>query len=150
MMSGLLFKNVRAVDERMDRICDVLINGDRIAAVGEDIAAGGAEIIDGRGLTLIPSLFDMHVHFRDPGYEYKEDIITGCAAAAAGGVTGVVCMPNTKPPADDPEIIYQLQHFAGIAGSVPYIQVAQSTDNLQKSNPALAFEAIEETLQIED
>lgn len=105
MMSGLLFKNVRAVDERMDRICDVLINGDRIAAVGEDIPAGDAEMIDGRGLTLIPSLFDMHVHFRDPGYEYKEDIITGCAAAAAGGVTGVVCMPNTNPPADDPEII---------------------------------------------
>ena len=61
--------------------------------------------IDGTGLAVMPSFFDMHVHFRDPGFTHKEDVITGCNAALAGGVTGVLCMPNTKPPVDNPETV---------------------------------------------
>lgn len=61
--------------------------------------------IDGTGMTAMPGLFDMHVHFRDPGQTHKEDILTGASAALAGGVTGVLAMPNTTPPADCPEII---------------------------------------------
>lgn len=53
----------------------------------------------------MPGFVDMHVHLRDPGFTYKEDILTGCEAAAAGGVTSVVCMPNTKPAIDSPEVI---------------------------------------------
>lgn len=63
------------------------------------------QIIDGRNLTVIPGLFDMHVHFRDPGYEQKEDIVSGATAAANGGFTGVVIMPNTKPCIDDKTVV---------------------------------------------
>ena len=64
-----------------------------------------AEIIDASGLYAAPGFVDIHVHFRDPGLTYKEDIFTGSKAAAAGGVTSVVCMPNTKPAIDTPETI---------------------------------------------
>lgn len=104
-MAELLIKNVRAADENSDRICDVLIDGGKIVRAEKDISETADRVIDGTGLTLIPGMFDMHVHFRDPGFTYKEDIVTGCAAAAAGGVTGVACMPNTKPPIDNAEIV---------------------------------------------
>jgi len=64
-----------------------------------------AEVVDATGLILAPGLVDMHVHFRDPGFEHKEDILTGAAAAAAGGVTTCCCMPNTSPVADCAEVI---------------------------------------------
>ena len=62
------------------------------------------DVIDEKGLLVLPGLIDMHVHLRDPGYEYKEDIISGCMAAAAGGVTTVACMPNTYPVNDNPSV----------------------------------------------
>ena len=104
-MSTILIKNVRAVDAKNDMITDVLIADGKIAGVGCGIASGADEVIDGTDLVLMPSLFDMHVHLRDPGLTYKEDVHTGCAAALAGGVTGVLAMPNTKPPCDSPETI---------------------------------------------
>lgn len=105
MGNSILFKNVRAVDARLDEITDVLIDNGVIAAVGKNLRCGADEVIDGTDLVLMPSLFDMHVHFRDPGLTYKEDIKTGCNAALAGGVTGVVTMPNTKPVCDNPDTI---------------------------------------------
>ena len=104
-MSSILIKNIRAVDSELDKITDVLVSEGRIVKVSENIAETADKVIDGTGLVLMPSLFDMHVHFRDPGLEHKEDIHTGCAAALAGGVTGVLAMPNTKPPCDSPETI---------------------------------------------
>jgi len=104
-MSSLLIKNIRAVDAKNDITTDVLISDGKIAEVDNNIRLGAENIIDGTDLVLMPSLFDMHVHFRDPGQTYKEDILTGCSAALAGGVTGVLAMPNTVPPCDDPEII---------------------------------------------
>lgn len=104
-MSSILIKNIRAVDVKNDVYTDVFINDGKIAEIGRELRHEGCDIIDGTGLTLFPSLFDMHVHFRDPGLTHKEDIITGCNAALAGGVTGVLAMPNTNPPCDDPEII---------------------------------------------
>ena len=84
---------------------DVLIKDGVIAEIAENIPeAGGLTVIDATGLIVAPGLFDMHVHFRDPGFEYKEDILTG-AAAAAGGVTTCCCMPNTSPVADNPDVI---------------------------------------------
>lgn len=74
-----------------------------VSALAAGIAAKGHEMIDCTGLYLAPGLVDMHVHFRDPGLTYKEDILTGSAAAAAGGFTTVACMPNTKPVLDTPE-----------------------------------------------
>ncbi|MBP7215428.1 MAG: dihydroorotase [Candidatus Kapabacteria bacterium] len=69
----------------------------------------GTEIIDGKEFTAIPGLFDMHVHFRDPGFEAKEDILSGANAAANGGFTGVLIMPNTKPCIDDKTVIQYIK-----------------------------------------
>ena len=86
--------------------CDILVKDGKIADIAENIADDGeAEVIRADGLVVAPGLVDMHVHFRDPGYEQKEDILTGAAAAAAGGVTTCCCMPNTLPVADDEAII---------------------------------------------
>ena len=104
-MNSILIKNIRAVDTKNDSITDILIENGKISSISEKIDVQADRIIDGTGLVLMPSLFDMHVHFRDPGLTYKEDIITGCNSALAGGVTGVLAMPNTKPPCDNPETI---------------------------------------------
>ncbi|MEE1158890.1 MAG: dihydroorotase, partial [Atopobiaceae bacterium] len=74
-----LIKGVHAVDPQVgiDDVVDVLIEGKRIAEVGQDLNADGATVVDGRGKYLLPGLVDMHVHFRDPGFEYKETIETG-------------------------------------------------------------------------
>lgn len=104
-MASILIKNIRAVDNITDKTTDVFINGGKIKKLGTDIAEAADKVIDGTGLVLMPSLFDMHVHLRDPGFTHKEDVLTGCGAALAGGVTGVLAMPNTKPPCDNPETI---------------------------------------------
>ena len=78
----------------------------KIALIAENLEAlDGEEIIDAGGFYVSPGLIDGHVHFRDPGFTYKEDIHTGALAAAAGGFTTVICMANTKPVADTPEVI---------------------------------------------
>lgn len=105
MDNTILIKNIRAVDARNDMITDVFIKDGIIETVGANLRCGADEVIDGTDFVLIPSLFDMHVHFRDPGFTHKEDMLTGCRAALAGGVTGVVCMPNTKPACDNPETV---------------------------------------------
>ncbi len=101
----ILIKEVHAVDEGLDEVLDILVADGRIAKMGQNLHEPVDRVIDGTELTAFPGLFDMHVHFRDPGQTQKEDILTGCRAALAGGVTGVLCMPNTVPPADDPEIL---------------------------------------------
>ena len=88
---------------------DILIEGPMIVKTGQLIEDDEAQIIDAAGLTVAPGLMDSHVHFRDPGFTYKEDIFTGAQAAAAGGVTGVVCMANTKPPVDSLETLDYVQ-----------------------------------------
>lgn len=104
-MASILIKNIRVVDNITDKTTDVFINGGKIKKLGTDIAEAADKVIDGTGLVLMPSLFDMHVHLRDPGFTHKEDVLTGCGAALAGGITGVLAMPNTKPPCDNPETI---------------------------------------------
>ncbi len=115
-MSSILIKNIRAVDTKNDILTDVLINDGIIAEIGNNIKSGADELIDGTDLVLMPSIFDMHVHFRDPGQTEKEDVLTGCAAALAGGVTGVLAMPNTKPACDNPEIIKYIRDKAADTG----------------------------------
>jgi len=90
----------------MDEIMDILIEDGRIMQIAPHLGVpdpdpGTFRIIDAGGLTVAPGLIDVHVHFRDPGLTYKEDIHTGANAAARGGFTTVVCMANTKPPADN-------------------------------------------------
>lgn len=87
----------------MDQAADVIVDAGKIVSVAEagNVPVRGFErIIDATGKWVVPGLIDMHVHFRDPGQEYKEDIISGCDAAAAGGFTTVCCMPNTSPVVD--------------------------------------------------
>ena len=111
----ILLKKVRAVDGEKDSVCDIFLADGIIRDIGEDLEISADRVIDGKGkLAAIPALFDMHVHFRDPGQTHKEDILTGCAAALAGGISGVVCMPNTTPPTDSPETVrYILEKAAG-------------------------------------
>lgn len=115
-METVLIRNVRAVDSRQDKVCDILIRDGRIAGIGTEIAADAGRIIDGTGLAALPGLFDMHVHFRDPGQTHKEDVNTGTAAALAGGVTGVLCMPNTNPPMDHPAQVREFLSRAAKTG----------------------------------
>lgn len=119
-MADILIKNVRAIDETTDKICDILIENGTIAEIGESIDKTAERIIDGTGKTVMPALFDMHVHLRDPGFTHKEDVVTGCAAAAAGGFTGVVCMPNTKPASDNREVFDYIREKAAPTGVEVY------------------------------
>ncbi|KXG75410.1 Dihydroorotase [Fervidicola ferrireducens] len=103
----VLLKGARVLDPSrgLDGILDVLIDGERITLIGEDIKAEDAKVIDLSGLLVVPGLVDMHVHLRDPGLEYKEDIESGAKSAAAGGFTAIACMPNTVPPVDNAAMV---------------------------------------------
>jgi dihydroorotase len=100
----ILFRGGRVVDpsEGLDGPLDVLLDGDRIAAVGPGLAAPGALVIDVSGLVVCPGLIDMHAHLREPGDEAKETILTGVRAAVRGGFSTVCAMPNTRPVNDRP------------------------------------------------
>jgi dihydroorotase len=102
----LVIRGARVIDpsRQLDEVADVVVEKGRVQRVGRGAAEGlsgeRVRIIDAQGLWLAPGFFDLHVHFREPGQEYKEDIATGLAAAAAGGFTAVCPMPNTKPVND--------------------------------------------------
>ena len=115
----LLIKHGRLVDPvgGIGGIMDILIENGRVSVIGNGVNDPEAEIVDASGMVVSAGLVDMHVHFREPGYEYKETIETGCAAAARGGITAVACMPNTKPVIDTPEqIAYVKQKAAQACG----------------------------------
>lgn len=107
MENMLLIKNARVVDpvSNVDKVMDILIEGGIIKKTGENIEEASAKVIDATNLVVAPGLVDTHVHFRDPGFTHKEDIITGAKAAARGGFTTVVCMANTKPAVDNVETL---------------------------------------------
>ena len=87
---------------QMDEVADVLIEDQKIKKIGKELPEKEAErVINADGCYVMPGFIDMHVHFRDPGFEQKEDIYTGMQAAAHGGYTTVLTMPNTKPVTDD-------------------------------------------------
>ena len=103
----ILIKNGRVLNPatNFDQVADVLIEEDKIVRIARYIDENADEIIDARGKFVMPGFIDLHVHFRDPGFTHKEDIISGAKAAAAGGVTTVCAMPNTKPVADNADVI---------------------------------------------
>ena len=104
-MSKLLIKNGTVVFSDGVKKCDILIDGDKIAKISENIDAAGVKTIDASGLHVFPGLIDMQVHLREPGYEYKDDIASGSAAAVRGGFTQVCCMPNTNPVCDNAAVV---------------------------------------------
>lgn len=114
----ILIQNGRVVDPvtRIDEVMDVLIEGSKIIKTGPGLCEPKAEVIDASGLVVAPGLVDVHVHFRDPGLTYKEDILTGAAAAARGGFTTVVCMANTKPVVDNLETLKYIQEKGETTG----------------------------------
>lgn len=101
---NILIKNGHVIDpaNNIDEKMDLLVSDGKIAKLGKpgSASANGAQIIDASGKVVVPGLIDMHVHLREPGYEYKETIATGTTAAKAGGFTAVCCMPNTSPVND--------------------------------------------------
>ena len=108
----ILIKNARVMDPEsgFDQVTDILLDGKRIRQIGKvDDVSGIEQVIDASGMIAAPGLIDVHVHFRDPGFTYKEDLQTGSAAAAAGGFTTVVCMANTKPVVDSVDIYKEIE-----------------------------------------
>ena len=106
----MLIKHARDVEGKP---IELLVKDGVIAAVGLDFSPEeGEQVLDAEGRTLLPSFIDTHCHWRTPGFEYKEDIATGSAAAAAGGYTFVNLMPNTKPVCSSPEIVFQVEQEA--------------------------------------
>ena len=84
---------------------DILIENGKIAAIGEHLTIEAGRKINAENLWVFPGLVDAHCHLRDPGYEYKEDIISGSKSAARGGFTSVACMPNTNPVVDNSAVV---------------------------------------------
>mgnify|MGYP005776279369 FL=1 len=126
----LLLRNVRLIDpsQEVEETCDLLLEDGKVARRGLHLSAEGAEVIDGTGLVAAPGLVDMHVHLRDPGLTYKEDLYSGCRAAAAGGVTSLLAMPNTKPAMDSPETVRDLLERAQTADAAVYTAACVTKD----------------------
>ena len=105
---GVLIKNGRVIDpsQSLDMVSDIYVQGDRVKEISEriDTPRKSDTVIDASGQVVSPGLIDIHVHLREPGYEHKETIKTGCLAAAAGGFTSIVCMPNTNPINDNASV----------------------------------------------
>jgi dihydroorotase len=142
-MGLILLKGGRVVDpvNGRDGVFDVLIDGDRIARVGRDLATNaGVTVVDvPSGLLVCPGLIDMHVHLREPGQEHKETVATGTAAAVAGGFTAVACMPNTSPVNDNAGVtayILQKAAAAGLARVYPIGAVSRGQDGEQLADLA--------------
>lgn len=110
----ILIKNGRVIDpgNKVDQQLDVLIRDGKIARIDKEISGGEVRVLDAKGCLVVPGLVDMHVHLRDPGLEYKEDIVSGTRAAAAGGFTSVACMPNTKPVNDNKAVTLYIRNKA--------------------------------------
>src|SRR5210317_352351 len=106
----------------LDDMHDLLIEGDKINDLGPpgalDKKLDSVEVIDADGLWVVPGLIDLHTHLREPGEEYKETVLSGSQAAAAGGFTSICCMPNTKPANDNAAVTDLILHRAAEADLV--------------------------------
>lgn len=132
-MTHLRITNGRLIDpaQGIDRVDDLWIDGDKIAAIGPRPDFKAAKTIDAAGLIVCPGLIDMHVHLREPGHEEDETIASGTRAAVRGGITTVACMPNTEPALDSQasaEFVYLLAERAGLANVFPIGAVTKNRE----------------------
>jgi dihydroorotase len=132
MPSSILVKNGTVIDpsQSLDARRDLLIKDGRIAASDENLSVEGIEVFDATGLIVAPGFIDLHVHLREPGFEYKETIESGARAAVAGGFTSVCCMPNTNPVNDNSSVtsfILEQARKAGLANVFPVGAITQGS-----------------------
>lgn len=130
---AILIKNGRIVNPatNMDMRGDILIENNRIKQVLPYIEAEAEQIIEAYGCIVMPGFIDLHVHLREPGFEYKETIETGTRAAARGGFTTICAMPNTNPVIDTPGQVQFVLEKAKEAGNVHVIPVGAVTNGQQ-------------------
>lgn len=126
---NLLIKNVNLIDESNNFFGDIYIEKGLIKELGTELNKE-CETIDGKGLVLMPAFIDTHAHFRDPGFEYKEDIESGSKAAVRGGYTTVTLMPNTKPVCSSKEVLDYVVNKGKEVGLVDLYQTVSITKNL--------------------
>lgn len=134
----LLIQHGRVVDPVSGTVSiqDLYIENGKVVQLEKDIRQEADQVIDADGLVVCPGLVDMHVHLRDPGLTYKEDIFTGTAAAAHGGVTSVACMANTDPVVDNPEQIRYVKDKAAQANGVHVYPIAAVSLGMRGEEPS--------------
>ena len=111
----------------MDEVADVYVEDGKVSQIGKGLKVKADQKIDAKGCYVMPGFIDMHVHLRDPGFEQKETIETGCQAAAHGGFTTILAMPNTKPVVDNPDVVEYVHNKAKAVGCVNVMQVGAVT-----------------------
>lgn len=128
----ILIKNGRLINpsENLDKVMDIFVEDGIIKEKAESIEKQADTVIDAAGCYVMPGLIDLHVHFRDPGLTYKEDIETGSKAAAKGGFTTVCCMPNTKPVVDNVETVKYIIEKGEKTGLTNVFPVGAVTKNM--------------------
>src|SRR5882672_9768836 len=137
-MQTLRITNGRVIDpaQGIDKVADLWIRGEHILGIGPQPQLHADEVLDAAGKVVCPGLIDMHVHLREPGREEDETIATGTAAALAGGVTSVACMPNTEPALDSQaaaEFVYLQAERAGHANVFPVGAVTKGREGKELS-----------------
>ncbi len=127
MKKEILIKNARVVDpsQNIDKVCDVKVADSKFV----DKVSKSAKVIDAKGLILAPGFVDLHVHLREPGQTSKETVATGTMAAAAGGYTSIVAMPNTSPAVDNPSTIHLINDIIAKTAKVRVYQSACITES---------------------
>ncbi|MGH8099899.1 MAG: dihydroorotase [Chthoniobacterales bacterium] len=130
-MSAIVIRNGRIIDpaNKRDEVGDIAMMNGKIAKMSE-LRGQRSDEIDAKGLIVAPGLIDMHVHMREPGFGHKETIDSGARAAAAGGFTTVVCMPNTSPVADNPSTIAWIKDRAEATACVNVLPTGAITRNI--------------------
>jgi dihydroorotase len=131
-MSSLVIRGGRIIDpaNKRDQVADLFVDKGKVVSFQSETQNTNAEIIDASGLIVAPGLVDLHVHLREPGFGHKETIESGARAAAAGGFTTVVCMPNTSPAADTPSTIAWIKDRAAQVACVNVLPTGAISKNL--------------------